>query len=90
MKVRIEKDARGQDVLWTEVGGAHGGKAKPVPLPTETIFMRLIDGHIFIAPSGAVPLERLRPHEPEMVNHWLCEKAPEIAPNVFAGEPAPG
>ena len=84
MTVRIETDAQGHDVLWSEVGG------KAVPLQVENLFFRALDGHVFVGPSGHVPLERLRPHEVEMVEFWLHEKGVEIEPNIFAGEPPHG
>jgi len=84
MTVRIETDGSGKVVIWTEVGG------KPVPLPADDVYFRASDGHCFVAPSGPVPLARLRPHEPEMVEHWLCEKGAGIGPNIFAGEPPHG
>ncbi len=93
MKVRIEKDAQGKDVLWTEVGGEHGGKAKPVPLPVENIFFHAATGHVFTTFPGnyrGKTLERLRPHEVEMVEFWLRERASEITTLVFAGEPPLG
>ena len=83
MTVRIEKDNHGRDVIWSEVGG------KAVPLPAEHILVRLSDGHIFITSAGLPGLNPLRPHEPEMVKHWLREKGAEIAPNVFAGDTPP-
>ena len=81
MTVRIEIDASGKDVIWSEVGG------RKVPLPAENIYIRAGDGHVFVTAPGLFGLERLRPHEVEMVHHWLNEKAGEIAPNIFAGEP---
>ena len=86
MTVRIETDPIGRDVIWSEVGG------KAVRLPVENILIRASDGHVFTTPPGSyrwTVLERLRPHEVAMVEFWLREKAVEIAPNIFAGEPAP-
>ena len=86
MTVTIKPDNTGKDVIWSEVGG------KPVPLPVENLYLCMESGHLFTSPPGSFrgkTLDRLRPHEVEMVEFWLREKAPEIAPNVFAGEPAP-
>ena len=85
MTIRIETDNNGKDVIWSELAG------KAIPLPVENLFIRACDGHCFVAgPAATRGLEPLRPHEVEMVEFWLREKAPDIAPNVFAGEPAPG
>ena len=83
MTIEIKTDANGKDVLWSEVDG------RAVPLPAENIYIRAGDGHVFTAPPGQI-LQRLRPHEVAMVNHWLDERAAEIKPNVFSGEPPVG
>ena len=82
MAVTIKTDHQGKSVLWSMVGG------KTVPLPAENIYIRASDGHIFTAVPGGL-LQRLRPHEVEMVEHWLREKFSEITITVFAGEPPP-
>ena len=85
MTITIKTDNHGKDVIWSEVGG------KTVPLPVENLFVRLADGHVFNLGGGApgtrgANLSRLRPHEPEMVDHWLSNKdLPE--PDIFSGEP---
>ena len=84
MTIRIEKDAHGRDVIWGEVGG------KAVPLPVDDILIRASDGHVFLTSAGLPGLNRLRPHEPEMVRHWLREKGGEIKPDIFAGDPPHG
>ena len=83
MTIRIEKDAQGRDVIWSEIGG------KAVPLPVPTIYVRASDGHVFTIEGSGLP-QRLRPHEPEMVEYWLREKGVKIEPNIFAGEPSLG
>ena len=81
--MKIETDANGNAVIWHEVAG------KAVPLPAENLYVRASDGHCFVAPPGEPPLARLRPHEVEMMEHWLHERAGDIAPNVFAGRIPP-
>ncbi len=83
MTIRIEKDANGKDVIWSEVGG------KAAPLPAENLYMRMGDGHCFVAVPATPGLERLRPHEVAMVEHWLRERASEITTVVFAGVTPP-
>ena len=83
MTIRIEKDANGKEVIWTELAG------KAAPLPAENLYVRLGDGHCFVAPPATSGMERLRPHEVAMVEFWLRERASENTPVVFAGEPAP-
>ncbi len=83
MGVEIKEDGHGNQVLWSSIGG------KPVPLPVNDIFIRA-DGQVFTwALYGKNQPQRLRPHEIEMVNHWLELEGP-AAPNVFAGEPPLG
>ncbi len=81
MTIRIETDANGKDVIWSEIRG------KAFPLPAENIYIRAADGHVFTAVPATRGIERLRPQEVAMVEHWLREKAPEIVTTVFAGEP---
>ena len=81
MAIRIETDNRGDAVIWGEKGG------KAAPLMVKSIFMQMSTGHIFVAPSGAIPLMRLNPHETGMVEYWLRERGSEIGPNIFDGEP---
>ncbi len=83
MTIEIKTDAAGNAVLWSEVGG------RAVPLAADHIYVRASDGHVLVAPPGQV-LQRLRPHEVAMVEYWLSERAAEIKPNVFAGEPPDG
>jgi hypothetical protein len=84
MGVEIKEDGHGNQVLWSEIGG------KPVPLPVNDIFIRA-DGQVFTwALYGKNQPQRLRPHETAMVQFWLDERAAEIKPNVFAGEPPDG
>ena len=83
MTVRIETDAYGKEILWSEVGG------KAVPLPVENILIRAHDGHIFVAVPGLRGMEPLRPHEPEMIAHWMNEHPDGIKPVVFAGVSPP-
>ena len=84
MTIEIKSDANGKAVIWSEVGG------KPVPLPAENVYVRVSDGHVFTTPPGLRDLQRLRPHEVAMVELWLDERAAEIKPHVFAGEPPLG
>ena len=83
MTIRTEINARGQEELWGEKGG------KKAVLMASDIFLRLSDGHVFTARSGPIPLDRLNPHEVEMVEFWLHQQGAEVKPNVFAGEPPP-
>ena len=83
MTIRIETDANGKDVIWSEVEG------KAAPLPAENLYVRMGDGHVFVIVPATRGVERLRPHEVAMVEHWLREKAPEIVTKVFAGVTPP-
>lgn len=83
MSVEIVTNSRGQE----EIVGANSRGQKHVLLP-DKIFMRLSDGHIFLAPSIQLPLSRLNPHEVPMIEHWLRERGAEIGPDVFDGEPS--
>ena len=87
--ITIEIDANsGKQVIWSELVG------KPVPLPVENLYLRMSDGHIFTVPPGPFSrgqsLQRLRPHEIEMIQFWLAERGGKIKPDIFAGEPEPG
>lgn len=84
MTITIKTDASGKQIIWSEVGG------KAIPLPAENLYVRLGDGHCFVAVPGTHGLERLRPHEVAMVEQWLRERASEITTTVFAGEPPVG
>ena len=87
MTVTIKTDAHGKEIIWSEVGG------RAVPLPAENIYVRAEDGHVFTSPPGnfrGKTMERLRPHEVEMVEYWLREKGAGIEPNIFTGEAPEG
>ena len=78
MTIKIESDAFGKDIIWTEVDG------RPTALPAEQILVRASDGHVFTAPVGLRGLSRLSAHDVEMVEHFrdergLCEAV------IFAG-----
>ena len=79
MTIRIESDAYGKDIIWTEVGG------RPTALPADHVLIRASDGHVFTAPIGLRGLSRLSPHGVEMVEHFLKERG-LAEPNVFAGD----
>ncbi len=79
MTCKIEPDAYGKDVIWTEVDG------RATALPAEQILVRASDGHVFTAPVGLRGLSRLSPHDVEMVEHYRHEKG-MCEPVVFAGD----
>ena len=83
MPVRIEKDNHGQDVIWSEKGG------RAVPLWPKDVFIQLSTGHVFKAGLTPVPLSRLEPHEPAMIELYLRQTEGPQAPNVFAGNEPP-
>ena len=83
MALRIETDAYGRDVIWSEVGG------KKVPLEVDSLFVRAVNGHIFTSAAPGVRgsmLSRLSPHEVEMVEFWLDKQGVHEL-NIFDGEP---
>ena len=83
MTIKIEPDAFGKDVIWTEVDG------RATALPAEQILVRASDGHVFRAPVGLRGLSRLSPHDVEMVMHYRHEKG-MCEPVVFAGDTPSG
>lgn len=83
MTVRIETDASGKDVIWSEVGG------RKVPLPVENLWINALDGRLANIVPGLPGVEPLRPHEPAMVAFWMDKNPDGIAPNIFAGVSPP-
>ena len=83
MTFKIERDAFGRDVIWTEVDG------RPTALPADQILVRASDGHCFTAPVGLRGLSRLGPPDVEMIKHFFHEKG-LAEPVVFAGDTPDG
>ena len=79
MAITIKTDNWGREIIWSELGG------KAVPLAAADIYIRADDGHVRIGKT----LEPLRPHEVEMVEFWLRQRASDITTKVFAGETPP-
>ncbi len=77
MTIEIKPGANG-DVIWGELAG------RAVPLPVENLYVRALDGHCFLTSQV---LDRLRPHEPALVQFWLDQNPDGITPVIFAGEP---
>ena len=78
MTCKIDTDAFGRDVIWTEVDG------RKTALPADQILIRASDGHVFTAPVGLRGLSRLSLHDVEMIEHYRHEKG-LCEPVVFAG-----
>ena len=81
MTVRIEKDNHGRDVIWSQKAG------RQVPLVVDDVFIQLSTGHVFKAGTAPVPLSRLEPHEPEMIEFYLRQTEGPHEPDIFAGDP---
>ena len=56
-------------------------------IEADKLYMRMCDGHVFIAPSIQHNLSRLNLHEVPMIEFWLDNIGKSKKPNVFAGEP---
>ena len=82
MTCKIESDAFGKDVIWTEVNG------RKTALPAEHIYVRASDGACFTAPINLRGLSRLSPADVEMIEHYRHEKG-MCEPVVFAGDTMP-
>ncbi len=87
MTVTIEKDVRGKDVIWSEVGE----KKQKVSLEVQDLYLRLADGRVFTISSyrAASVLEPLQPHQVAMVRFWMDQHPDGITPNIFAGVSPP-
>ncbi len=83
MTFKIEPDAFGRDVIWTEVDG------RPTALPADQILTRASDGHCFTAPVGLRGLSRLGPPDVEMIEFFRRERG-LAEPVVFAGDTPSG
>ena len=79
MTCKIEQDAFGRTVIWSEVDG------RPTALPADQILVRASDGHVFTAPVGLRGLSRLGPPDVEMIQHFFHEKG-LAEPDIFSGD----
>ncbi len=86
-KIEIRLDPHGGEVIWSEKGG------RAVPLAAADIYIRASDGNVFIGDAAILSkrggLQRLQPHEPEMVAFWMKQRGAGTA-KIFAGEPPGG